>query len=327
MITKLHWQDINRNQPMPHKKDRDATPGTKLLRLFRKLMLDGRRHFQTDLAEELCCSPQTIIRMMAEIEAVIGVSLESGLDNRRRYYQIRTISRSRLGLDFEELRYLSVCRDLAAPMLAQEVVERIDDTIFSLSVLMADQGYAARKDAQKQQLAFFSKGRIDYTPHYQTIEKLLKAKDGRIVCLVRYKAPGRDDVKEHRFAPGHIVAMSNTLYVLGGGVDDNFKSLIYLTNLAVHRILDVTLTEKEHPFNLPEPSTGTFGLPWHEPKTFRIKFAPPCADYIRERIWADQQILTNLDDGGVVLEIATRSEQELKSWVLSFGSLAAFVQA
>lgn len=310
---------------MPYKKDQDATPGTKLLRLFRKLMLDGRRHFQADLAKELCCSSQTIIGMMAEIEAVIGISLESGLDNRRRYYQIRTISRSRLGLDFEELRYLSVCRDLAAPMLTKEVAERVDETIFSLSVLMADQGYAVRENAQKQQLAFFSKGRIDYTPHYQTIEKLLKAKENRIICLVQYKAPGRDETREHRFAPGRIVAMSNTLYVLGGRVDDDFKTLIHLTNLAIHRILDVTLTTKEYSFDFPEPSTGTFGLPWHEPKTFRIKFASDCADYIRERIWADQQNLKDTDDGGVILEITVSSQKELESWVRSFGKLAILV--
>ena len=72
---------------MPRKMDPDTTPGVKLLRLFRKLMLDGRKHFQTDLAEELQCSPQTVIRLVAEIESVVGASLESGLENRRRWYQ------------------------------------------------------------------------------------------------------------------------------------------------------------------------------------------------------------------------------------------------
>ncbi len=130
---------------MPRKKDRDATPGVKLLKMFRKLMLDGRKHFQADLADELQCSPQTIGRLAAEIEAVIGVSLENGIEQRKRYYQIRGINRSRLGLEFEELRYLSVCRDLAAPMLSETVAKRIDESIFSLSMLMADQGYAERE--------------------------------------------------------------------------------------------------------------------------------------------------------------------------------------
>ena len=37
---------------MPSKYDQDSTPGVKLLRLFRKLLADGRRHYQSDLAAE-----------------------------------------------------------------------------------------------------------------------------------------------------------------------------------------------------------------------------------------------------------------------------------
>jgi hypothetical protein len=158
---------------MPHKYDQDRTSGVKLLYLFRKLMLDGRKHFQTDLAEYLLCSPQTVIRLTGEIETVIGASLESGLEKHRRWYQIKTISRSRLGLDFEELRYLSVCRDLAASSLPEQVRNRVDDTIFNLSLLMADQAYAEREKAQKAQFVFYSKGKIDYTPHFEHIEKLV----------------------------------------------------------------------------------------------------------------------------------------------------------
>lgn len=107
-------------------KQDDASKNNKLLRLFQRLMLDGRRHYQSDLAEWLNCSRQTIIRLVGEIEGVIGTSLESGMDEHRRWYQIRSISRSRLGLDFEELRYLAICRDLAAPYLPEQVRERVD---------------------------------------------------------------------------------------------------------------------------------------------------------------------------------------------------------
>jgi hypothetical protein len=54
---------------MPHKLDDDSTFGCKLLRLFQRLMLDGRRHYQTDLVGYLNCSKQTVIRLVAEIES------------------------------------------------------------------------------------------------------------------------------------------------------------------------------------------------------------------------------------------------------------------
>ena len=308
---------------MPPKKDQDTTPGIKLLRMFRKLMLDGRRHFQSDLAEEFQCSPQTIIRLAGEIEAVVGASLESGLENRRRWYQIRTISRSRLGLDFEELRYLSVCRDLAGSALPEQVRHRVDDTIFNLSVLMADQGYAGRDKAQRQQFSFFSKGKIDYTPHFEHIEKLLQAAEERQVCLVRYKAIGKTESREHRFVPVRLVSMNGALYVLGGTLTDDFTRVHHLINLAIHRIHDVTLIERHFHLDAPDASPDAFGLPWHEPKSFTIQFKPgKAAEYVRERIWADEQTLEEAEDGGTILHITTRSEPELMAWVRSFGGEA-----
>lgn len=312
---------------MMRKLDTDSTTGAKLLRLFQKLMLDGRKHYQADLAMFLNCSKQTVMRLIAEIEGVIGASLETGLDRRRRWYQIKAISRNRLGLNFEELRYLSICRDLAAPYLPDQIKKRVDESIFNFSMLMADQGFAEREKAQKQQFSFFSKGRIDFSPHFENIERLVQATEEKRICLVRYKAAGKNEAKEHRFAVSRLISMSNALYALGAGVTEDFKEMRHLTNLAVHRIKDVILTDKPVLFDIPESDPSMFGLPWHEPRTFRIRFTPgKASDYVRERIWADQQKLEELEDGGVLLELTTRSEPEVMAWVRSFGEDAAIME-
>ncbi|MDR0355624.1 MAG: WYL domain-containing protein [Deltaproteobacteria bacterium] len=311
---------------MPPKKDPDALPGVKLLRLFRKLMVEGRRHFQTDLAKELDCSPQTIIRMIGEIESVVGLSLVSGTENRRRWYKIDTISRSRLGLQYEELRYLSICRDMAAGTLPEQVRKRVDETIFNLSVLMADKDFAVRENVQKTQFLFFSKGSIDYTPHFETIDKLIAAAEQKRVCVVKYKASGANQSREHKFAPGKIISLNNALYILGAILTPNCVKVRHYLNFAVHRIVDVTLTDVTFDVVLPTYEENSFGLPWHEPKVFRIKFTPgKASDYVRERIWSDRQKFREQSDGGVILEMTARSEPEIMSWVRSFGSEAALL--
>lgn len=298
----------------------DASMGYKLLMLYQLLMLDGRRHFLTDLMERFECSRQTIMRLVAEIEAVIGAHLTTGIENRRRWYQIRTIARSRLGLEHEELRYLAICRDLATPYLPEQIKNRIDRSIFDFSMLLADKDYAVRENLQSPKFAFFNKGKIDYTPHYAHIDKLLDAMEQRRICLVLYKAAGKSRGKEHKFAPSRFASMNNTLYILGADVLDDFKSTRHLSNFAVQRILDVAITDKEITFDIPETEYEMFGLPWHEPKTFAIVFkAGKPADYVRERIWADKQQLDELPDGSVRLTITTTSEQELMAWVRSFG--------
>lgn len=311
---------------MPIKRDMDATTGTKLLRLFQRLMLDGNRHFQRDLAEWLNCSSQTISRLIAEIEGVIGTSLQSGMEGHRRWYQICPSSRRHLGLDFEELRYLRVCRELAEPYLPEQIRKRVDDSIFRFSILMADASFTNSSHHGKPQFAFFSKGRIDYTPYFGYIDQLLQAQETRKVCLVHYTSAGKNNVKAYHFAVSRMISMNNALYVLGAEIGEDFTTISRMLSLAVHRIKDVILTDKPVTFEIPDADPGTFGLPWHEPRTFRIRFAPgKASDYVRERIWAESQRMEDTDDGGVLLEIVTRSEPELMAWVRSFGDKATLL--
>ena len=307
-----------------HKHD-GATKGNKLLRLFHLLMLDGRRHFQQDLQEYLNCSKQTVLRLIDEIEGVIGANLTSGLENRKRWYQIRPQTRSSLGLEFEELRYLSICRDLAAPYLPEQVKQRIDKSIFNLSMLMSDTANTDRDKVLGTQFIFYSKGRIDYNPHLEHINRLVGAKEEKLICLVSYKAAGATRAREYRFAPNQIVCMNNALYVLGATVTEDFQSMRHLINLAIHRIKEVTLTDKPILFKM-SSDPNLFGLPWHEPRTFKIQFkAGKAADYVRERTWLDSQLLIDLENGDLLLEIVTRSEPELTAWVRSFGEEAKFM--
>lgn len=306
---------------MPVKRDQDATTGTKLLRLFQRLMLDGRRHFQGELAEWLNCSRQTVIRLTTEIERVIGASLQTGMDRHRRWYRICPRSGLQIGPDFEELRYLRICRDMAAPLLPEQVSRRVEESIFRLSLLMAEASAAEKARLQKSQFAFFSKGRIDYSPFFPFIETLLQAQESRRICVLRYRAAGSGSARTHRFAVGRMLCMNNALYALGADVLEDFKTMRHLCSLAVHRILAVELTDFPLCFHIPEADPGTFGLPWHEPRTFRIRFASgSVADYVRERVWADSQRFEELPDGGLILHITTRSEPELTAWVRSFGA-------
>jgi len=307
---------------MPNKINTDATAGQKILEMFRRLMLDGRRHFQTDLAAEYQCSPQTIGRMAAEIESVIGPSLESGLENRRRYYQIRSVSRRALPLEYEELRYLNICRDLAAHILPEEAARRVDNTLLNLSILMADPAYADREKLQKGQVSFFRKGHIDYSVHQAVIERLLQAIEEKRVCIVHYKAAGKEAAREHRVLPGDLVSQNNALYLLGAKLTPQ-NELKCLTNMAVHRILEVDLTDKTSDIALPPADPGVFGLPWHEPRRVRIQFqAGKVVDYVRERRWSTEQKIEDLPDGGIVLEIMSQSDEELQAFIRGFGEKA-----
>lgn len=313
---------------MPVKHDMDSTTGVKLLRLFLRLMADRNRHFQADLAIWLNCSKQTIIRLMRVIESVVGDRLKMGMEDRCRWYQLCPDSRMPLGLDREELRFLHICRDIASSYLPAQVQRRVDNSLFRLAMHLADTSAMQTDGEHDASFAFFSKGRIDYTPHFGNIDLLIRAREEGRVCRILYQAAGRREKREHRFVVGRMICMNGAIYALGADLGDDGRGVRRTLSLAVHRILRVSLADRFSTVAVPEASPAMFGLPWHEPRHFRIRFAPGrVADYVRERIRGNEQLLLDLPDGGVLLGITTCCEPELHAWIRSFGDGAELLDA
>jgi proteasome accessory factor B len=58
------------------------------------------------------------------------------------------------------------------------------------------------------------------------------------------------------------------------------------------------------------------------PEHVEVLFEPRIAPYISERTWHPSQRLNQREDGGVVLALDVSNDWALRSWILSFGSLA-----
>lgn len=309
---------------MPAKLDQDTTSGRKLLRLYQRLLFNAGRHYQGDLADWLKCSRQTISRLALEIAGVVGAHLQTGVDNHRRWYcLVPGPARCNFGMDIAETRYLRLCRDLAETFAPQEVLEKMDETMLRFSMLAAEAGIGDRERLARGRFSFFSKGRINYSPFFPIINTLLECRDKQLRCAVDYRGGAGGGVKTHSIVIGDIVCMSNALYALCGLIDEDGETLAHCLTLAVHRIKSIESSGRPAPFCMLRNGSNTFGLPWHEPKNFHIRFeSGPAAEYVRERIWADEQYIEELRNGGLVLHITTRSEPELLAWVRSFGDAA-----
>jgi hypothetical protein len=253
------------------------------------LTLDGRRHFQADIARDLICSPQTVSRLIDVIEGHLGkdASIEKGLDGRRRYY--RLVSRSRdkgLGFSFEELHYLTICRDLAAAYLPEAVIDRIGRTVTQLALMLGEQAKPSGLP-----IGFRSKGFIDYGLHLETIASLRMAIEKRQVCRVVYTATGRAEPSTYRYAPGRILVMGGTLYVQGYRLAEGSLLQDRPTTFSLHRISEIAPTGEYFGFDAADGDARRFGLDWHEPKRVRIHVDQKAADYIRDRVWSDDQVI------------------------------------
>jgi predicted DNA-binding transcriptional regulator YafY len=303
----------------------DALPGDKVLVLYQRLTLDGKRHFQTDIARDLGCSSQTVTRLVGVIARHLGkdASIECELEGRRRYYQLRSKALDKaLGFSFEELHYLATCRDIAAQFLPESVTERIGKTLTALALHLSE---GVVQHVSGQPMRFRNKGFIDYSQHLAAIASLRQAIDKRQICSVAYTASGRGIVQTYRYAPGRILAMGGTLYVQGYRLGDGSFLKERPTTFSLHRIAAIAPTGEYFSFDAADADARRFGLNWHPPKRVQVHIASQAADYVRDRTWSDDQTIEEQDDGSIRLAVSTTSEKELNAWVWSFGGLARIV--
>lgn len=303
---------------MPKKRD-DSLPGEKLLLLYQLLTQEKGRHYLSELAPRLGRSVQTVSRMIDLVEIHLGKDalLERGMDGRRRYFELHTAHQDSAE-QAEALRFLSLCRDLTC-MLPEALALLLDQALATLTQQLP------AIPATSGTVGFNSKGFIDYTPHLGTIAQLREAIGKRQVCQINYHAAGRPAPTIYRHAPGRLLAMNGTLYLQGYRLAEGSLLKERPTTFSLHRIKRITPTGEFFRFNPVDADSQHFGLDWHAPKRMRVHIATSAADYVRDRVWSEDQTIENQPDGTIILTVTTTSEKELMAWVLGFGTQARLV--
>ncbi|MDZ4837525.1 MAG: WYL domain-containing protein [Candidatus Melainabacteria bacterium] len=143
---------------------------------------------------------------------------------------------------------------------------------------------------------------------------------------IRYFTAHRGEVTERRIDPYRLLENRGTWYVVAYC---HWRKDVRL--FALHRIQYHAISN-EH-FELGRDSeiedflSSAFFLE-HTEQEYRvtIKFAPHSARYIRERVWHQSQELHEHDDGSCTLSFNAPSLDEVKRWVLMYGSDAEVLE-
>jgi predicted DNA-binding transcriptional regulator YafY len=70
----------------------------------------------------------------------------------------------------------------------------------------------------------------------------------------------------------------------------------------------------------------SFGVYQGKPVKVRIWFSPDAAGYIKEKIWHETQEIVPQKDGSIVFEAEVAGTEEIKFWVMSWGSKAEVLE-
>ncbi len=99
---------------------------------------------------------------------------------------------------------------------------------------------------------------------------------------------------------------------------------------ALDRIKSVQMTNENFivpdDFDLEDFMKPSFGIFKGKPENVKIWFDTDAAGYINEKVWHETQQITENKDGSIIFEAEIAVTEEIKTWVLSWGSKAAVLK-
>jgi predicted DNA-binding transcriptional regulator YafY len=165
----------------------------------------------------------------------------------------------------------------------------------------------------------------DYARFREMIQRAEEAARERRTLEIVYYTMSRRSEGRRRVDPYRIWFFNGTFYLVG---HCHRRGEVRIFALDRIRMLSVTKERFEVPegFDLEaflRPSLGVFQ---GEPVRVRIRFAPEAAGYIREKVWHEGQAITPEADGSVVFEAEVAGLEEVRFWVLGWGSRAEVLE-
>ncbi|MCR5536631.1 MAG: WYL domain-containing protein [Succinivibrio sp.] len=316
---------------MPRKYDQDSRPDEKLLKLYILLLFNDREYSLTELTQIINCSKQTIARLLDRIDANYANHLQERKQGRQKFYHLQRPSQTfRTAIDPQGLRQLALCRDLIAHMLPKADREALNISLQQAKTNLPRQVFSDYEDAT---LGYsLSKGQIDYDPKQEILHQLETCILERRCCIISYQKEYGGEVAERPFAPMQLVSYHDVLYCQGWLVTPEGKvksTKSQPITFLVHRMQEVTIQRSRFSLDLPEPQNSddkTFGIIKNQSFTVKIHFSGRVKTYICDRIWSQDQMITEHEDGSITLELKATSKTEILSFVLSFGQEATLLE-
>lgn len=309
---------------MPRKRNPDSSHADKALRLFAKLFFNPRAYSLSELSDHLDCSKSTVMRIVEDLQLSVGMQVTVEKRGRQNFYSLprQMPVPGAVQISREEIQSLAMCRAFAQALLGREEFDEATRGLEKSIALSPEGGLAVSDDT----FTTITSGRIDYTPHEDTLRALLDAIADRKVCRITHrKLTARED-KVYWAKPMKIFSHQDSVYVHilpakepGKPFDSDLPDRI----LAVHRITGVEKTDR--PYRVPDnydfdrAMSGKFGVWQSDPFEVTCEFCGWAADYVAERQWSDGQSVRHLDDERVELKFTARGIEEVSRWALSFG--------
>jgi predicted DNA-binding transcriptional regulator YafY len=290
-------------------------------KIIQTLITSRRGKSAAELAEELECHPRTLYRDLEALqitgfpiytEKVEGKNLWSLLDTLKHHIPIP--------FSLTELMALYFSTDMLKAFKGTVFHDSLDSLSQKIKATLPPESMKYLKSVQ-QTLQVGIKPYKDYARFKEIINRVNEAALQKKSVEMVYYTMSRKKEGRRKVDPYRIWFFNGTFYLIGYC---HLRSVVRVFALDRIKMLHQTKEpfEVAEDFDFEEFISPSFGVYQGEPVKVRIWFSTEVAGYIKEKIWHDTQKIVPQKDGSVVFEAEVAGTEEIKFWVMSWGSKA-----
>lgn len=176
------------------------------------------------------------------------------------------------------------------------------------------------------QIIPYSKVNINGKDIYETKNKLYEAILNKNEVIIDYSSNSGKNSRR-RIQPYKLFMYKQECYVVAKCLlkqKIRFFKLVRINEIIVTSFkFDIEFDIEEYLTDLMEKSIGIFSGKEYEMK---LEVDPPMANTVKERIWVDNQKITELGEGKILFEATMKGGPEIISWILSMRSYVKVIE-
>ncbi len=277
----------------------------------------GQAYSRADIQNMLSVSKTTACRILSELSRQIR--LEEKKEGHQVYYILSEDESEKIYHSLDFVLAVSDRERLALNFLLNSgsACSCFGSSIEDLSRKLQKAGLVSFNPTQIRK-KFSTPQKLD-KENINFVDTLLTALETNTKIDITYKGAFSDSVKEHELWPVGLYIRDDNLYLYA--YDPKHEGA---TSYAYSRMRAVALRYDEH-YRLPsgismdDCISDPFGVAMAEPRRVRVHIYNKQAFFEKEKVWPRGSLLTECEDGSLILEITISDPFAFRTWALSLG--------
>lgn len=272
-----------------------------------------------DLADELSANPRSVYRDLEALQTA-GFPIYTNRVNGKNLWALLDAVKHQIPVPFAftELMALYFSRDMLKALQDTVFHDSLESLFRKIKATLPPEALTYLKSVQ-QTFSVGRKGYKHYSQYKEIINRVTEAALAQKTLSIVYHGMNQKKETRRKVNPYRIWFFNGTFYLVGYC---HLRSEVRI--FALDRIRTLTVTNEyftvPEDFDFEDMMRGSFGVITGTPEQVRIVFGKKVAGYIAERVWHSSQKLSPRDDGTLLFEANIAVNEELKTWILSWGS-------